>query len=462
MGENIKISSLTEEVVRRNKRTSLQVDISKRVEIMNEYHRKLERSGYGQDQIRSIITAGLVGFERIVQKAAKNGTNVNRSAKEGAADRYRKKLLSRQCWFKKKGRKDKNKNHSENKVKKQRKEKVTDKEIPVVSVIFVSKTKHSRLARKMKETEGTLAKLTKERIRIVEKGGKTVSALLVVKDLWSERPCGREGCICCGGSHEEEEELEEEGRERRREDERKKRMSCFRRGLVYEVHCSECEQKVIEHKAKMKQKQEEEEGKEEAEGRQEEAKKEEEDAPKSYVYTGMSHLSGFERGKQHSYLLQKFDMKKKKVEGEEEEEDNEGHMAVHVKLKHEGRKNVRFRMSAVKYQSSAFSRAVLEAVHLKYMSQREDIKIMNGKSEMCSMTLPRLSLQTKSFAKNGNKEGGQEAPIQTQNRSEHPEVIPSTSDQQISISIPTKAKVKLKQTLLSVHLKPKPTKQGAG
>ena len=66
--------------------------------------------------------------------------------------------------------------------------------------------------------------------------------------------------------------------------------------------------------------------------------------------------------------------------------------------------------------------------------------------------------------KNENKEGGQEAPNQTQKRSEHPEDIPSNSDQQISfsISIPTKAKVKFKQTLLSVHLKPKPTKQGAG
>ena len=137
-------------------------------------------------------------------------------------------------------------------------------------------------------------------------------------------------------------------------------------------------------------------------------------------------------------------------------------MAVHAKLKHEGRKNVRFRMSAVKYQSSAFTRAVLEAVHIKYMSQKEDIAVMNGKSEMCSMTLPRLSLQTKSFAKNENKEGGQEAPNQTQNRSEHPENIPSNSDQQILISVPTKAKVKLKQTLLSVNLKPKPTKQGAG
>ena len=460
MGENIKISSLTEEVVRRNKRTSLEVDISKRIEIMNEYHRKLERSGYGQDQIRNIITAGLVGFERIIQKAAKNGTNINRSAKEGAADRYRRKLLSRQCWFKKKGNKDKNKDHNDRKRRKQRNVE-TSKEIPVVSVIFVSKTKHSRLARRMKEAEGTLSKLTKERTRVVERGGKTISDLLVVKDLWNDKPCGREGCICCGENQGEGEDLEEEGR-RRRDEEGKKRMSCFRRSLVYEVHCTECEQKVIEHKEKMKQKQEEEEGKKEERGRQKKAvRKEEEDAPKSYVYTGMSHLSGFERGKQHGYLLQKLDMKKKKVEGEEEE-DNEGHMAVHAKLKHGGRKNVRFKMSAVKYHSSAFSRAVHEAVHIKYLSLRGDIAIMNGKSEMCSMTLPRLSLQTKSFATSEDKEGGQEALIQTQHRSEHPEVNPSHSDQQFPIPIPTKAKIKckLKQTLLSVHMNPKPDKKG--
>ena len=36
-----------------------------------------------------------------------------------------------------------------------------NKEIPVTSVIFVAKTKYSRLARKMKEAEETLSKLTK-------------------------------------------------------------------------------------------------------------------------------------------------------------------------------------------------------------------------------------------------------------------------------------------------------------
>ena len=62
-----------------------------------------------------------------------------------------------------------------------------------------------------------------------------------------------------------------------------------------------------------------------------------------------------------------------------------------------------------------------------------------GKSEMCFWTLPRLSLQTKSFAKKENMEGGQEAPTQTQNKSEHQEVT-NSSGQPNSISIPTSDK----------------------
>ena len=82
-------------------------------------------------------------------------------------------------------------------------------------------------------------------------------------------------------------------------------MNCFQRSLVYEVHCCECQQKVDEHKEAMKQRKQEEGGKNKKEAESEEKKKEEEkEAPKSYVYTGMTHLSGFERGKQHSYLLQ--------------------------------------------------------------------------------------------------------------------------------------------------------------
>ena len=396
---------------------------------------------------------------------------VERSAKEGATERYRSKLLSRQNWFRKKGKKDEKKNKKHERKRKKEQMSKESKEIPVTSVIFVAKTKYSRLARRMKEAEETLSKLTKERIRVVERSGRTIKSLLCVNDLWSDAPCGREGCISCEGSQGQEEEVDGEerkgrgDREGKRGEKNKKKMNCFQRSLVYEVHCCECQQKVDEHKEAMKQRKQEEGGKNKKEAESEEKKKEEEkEAPKSYVYTGMTHLSGFERGKQHSYLLQSSNMEKVKVDDEEEEEDNkEGHMAVHVKMKHEGRKNVKFKMIAVRYHSSCFTRAVHEAVHLKYMSQRRDIAIMNGKSEMCSWTLPRLSLQTKSFAKKEKMEGEQEAPTQTQNISEHLEVTAS-SDQPNSIPFPTKDKVrnKFKQTLLSVHLKPKPRKQGEG
>ena len=68
---------------------------------------------------------------------------------------------------------------------------------------------------------------------------------------------------------------------------------------------------------------------------------------------------------------------------------------------------------------------------------------------MCSMTLPQLSLQTKSFGKNGSRGEGQETLIQTQNRPEHPDVIPSSSDQQVPIPNSTKSKGHL---TINLHL----------
>ena len=69
-------------------------------------------------------------------------------------------------------------------------------------------------------------------------------------------------------------------------------------------------------------------------------------------------------------------MEKVVVDGEEDEEENtknkEGFMTVHVKMKHEGRKDVKFKMTSVRHHSSCFTRAIHEAVHLKYMSQKRE------------------------------------------------------------------------------------------
>ena len=101
LGENSKIASLTQEVVRRSKNTSEEVDMKSRVEILDEYHRRLELSLYSLEASRRIMVAGLRGYERIRKKAARAGRNINRSEEEGAEGRYRKKLLGKTNWFKK-------------------------------------------------------------------------------------------------------------------------------------------------------------------------------------------------------------------------------------------------------------------------------------------------------------------------------------------------------------------------
>ncbi len=95
LGENSKIASLTQEVVRRMKNTSEEVSNGERVAILNVYHQRLELSQYSLDASRRIMVAGIQGYERIRDRAAKTGGNINRSEEEGAAGRYKKKLLGK-------------------------------------------------------------------------------------------------------------------------------------------------------------------------------------------------------------------------------------------------------------------------------------------------------------------------------------------------------------------------------
>ena len=83
LGENIKVASLTQEVVRLSKNTSELVDIATRAELIDTFYERLQLSGYSHDQSVRIITSGLTGYERIRSKAARVGGNINRSAAEG-------------------------------------------------------------------------------------------------------------------------------------------------------------------------------------------------------------------------------------------------------------------------------------------------------------------------------------------------------------------------------------------
>ena len=95
---------------------------------------------------------------------------------------------------------------------------------PVTSVLFVPKTQDSGLATRLMEAEHRLAAITKERVRVVERGGKSVLQLLHTNNPFAGAPCGRDTCIPCNNSKKE------------------KRENCDKRGILYETFCIRCQE----------------------------------------------------------------------------------------------------------------------------------------------------------------------------------------------------------------------------
>ena len=68
LGENTKVASLTQNLMRRMKNTSEDVDNSVRVSIVNAFSSQIKASGYSDDQNAKIVKAGLTGYENLLKK----------------------------------------------------------------------------------------------------------------------------------------------------------------------------------------------------------------------------------------------------------------------------------------------------------------------------------------------------------------------------------------------------------
>ena len=101
MPENTKVASLTQDLVRRMKNTSELVDQEERNKVVDNYAQKLANSGYGKEQIKKIIIAGLMGYERRIRESKRTGKPLHMGAKDSKEGRRRKKLLDKSTWFKK-------------------------------------------------------------------------------------------------------------------------------------------------------------------------------------------------------------------------------------------------------------------------------------------------------------------------------------------------------------------------
>ena len=97
--EKTKISSLSNDLMRRMKNVSEDLDQKTRNEVVDAYAKRLILSGYKQEQVREIVVAGLKGYEKVVTMAKEGKTMIHRSAASSAASRYKKKLTGKSTWF---------------------------------------------------------------------------------------------------------------------------------------------------------------------------------------------------------------------------------------------------------------------------------------------------------------------------------------------------------------------------
>ena len=155
---------------------------------------------------------------RTEQKCKLGKAKMHRLASEGYESRRRKKLLGKSNWFKNKNQREKY--TFPRKQETEKKSKLKSEEIETVTVMFVSQTPNGELAKRLQQAENKIAKFTGERVRICERGGKTIREILHKSNPWSGGPCGRRNCLPC---------INGDGKQ-----------DCFVKNCVYDIVCLKC------------------------------------------------------------------------------------------------------------------------------------------------------------------------------------------------------------------------------
>ena len=146
----------------------------------------------------------------------------------------------------------------------------------VKSIIFVPHTRDSKLARMLRNKETKIEVTTRDKVKIVERGGRKIEDIIANKDPWKNKDCGRPNCFIC---------MTKTLRKGN------KNKDCTKRNINYEIKCLTCEK--IEKGRR-----------EEEAGDDVEKTKELEEKMKTPIYIGETSQSGYERG---------FEKRKKKI-----------------------------------------------------------------------------------------------------------------------------------------------------
>ena len=222
LSSEVKLSTLSEEITRRLRNTSLETELSTRLEIIERACVKMKTSGHKESFIRSAVTRGLESFREKVRRSKLPETNPgfqplyqNTGWKRNF--KAKTKALKRGNWYK--GGGNDGSGQKAGKVKKmfQKNEK---KSMTPSTVIFVPSTRGGLLLKKLKESEEQMCDLTGFKVKFQEAGGaKLINSF--EKDLGKGKHCGRKPCPPCDTAGD-------------------KRQNCRSRNLIYESSCQTC------------------------------------------------------------------------------------------------------------------------------------------------------------------------------------------------------------------------------
>ena len=235
LSREVKLATLSEEVARRLRNTSLRLDSTQRLEILEKACTKMRTSGHTEEFIRLAVEKGIRAFDDKVKRSCLNedhpsfqqlfpkaGWRINLKSKE--------KALKRSKWFKG-GNRDKDESwrglpSSRTGGRILKKKKVFQKaggkdklKQAAATVVFVPSTKGSTLLRSLRDDKDKMAEMTDFCIKYQEAGGN-ILANSFNKNLGTGQSCGRTECPPC---------RKPEGRE-----------NCKARNIIYESKCLVC------------------------------------------------------------------------------------------------------------------------------------------------------------------------------------------------------------------------------
>ena len=340
MGENSKVASLGQELIRRLKNTNIELEQGKIDGIVDNFTVKLISSGYSTRQAHGIVTSGLKGFEKILKKQIDGVSNIHRPAASGISTRNRRKLTGKTSWFRTGVKNETEKEPKISKgcakevpnikeprktVKKEPRCRTKEDKNPhnedtrTTTVLFVQQTPGGELAKRFREAEKELSRMTGFRVKISERNGTKAKAILQKGNPWSELKCENEECYPCANGD---------------------KFDCSRRSIVYKSTCKQCK-----------------------------------DEGKPMWYVGESSRSSRERGGEHLNDFTK------------EKEDS--HMLKHLEVAHPGQKIPNFEFRVKASFKSALVRQVTEAVLIR----RAGDATLNSKGVFNRCSLPRLTVE---------------------------------------------------------------------